>query len=157
MMQSHQDEYEEMVEIGGFRQHQHSASDDSHPRLLNDNMRSNRSSRVNPDDFASPQWPPSIAGTGSSPSLTLRSGATTPYDHMSSSKHLIFADSRSSTPMVLSPPLSHAPKSNPPHASPPDSTYTSSCHFTMGLYRMRMLLTHDSCREVAADVPRIFR
>jgi hypothetical protein len=108
MMQSHQEEYEEMVEIGGFRQHQHTASDDSHPRLLNDNMRSNRSSRVNPDDFASPQWPPSIAGTGSSPSLTLRSGATTPYDHMSSSKHLIFADSRSSTPMVLKipPPLS---------------------------------------------------
>ncbi|GFP55786.1 cellulose synthase catalytic subunit [UDP-forming] [Trichoderma asperellum] len=100
MMQSHQEEYEEMVEIGSFRHHQHTASDDSHPRLLNDNMRSNRSSRVNPDDFASPQWPPSIAGTGSSPSLTLRSGATTPYDHMSSSKHLIFADSRSSTPMT---------------------------------------------------------
>lgn len=132
MMQSHQEEYEEMVEIGGFRQHQHSASDESHPRLLNDNMRSNRSSRVNPDDFASPQWPPSIAGTGSSPSLTLRSGATTPYDHMSSSKHLIFADSRSSTPMVLDSPLSHAQVQFPPCVSP-DSTYTSSCQFYRGL------------------------
>lgn len=119
MMQSHQEEYEEMVEIGGFRQHQHTASDDSHPRLINDNMRSNRSSRVNPDDFASPQWPPSIAGTGSSPSLTLRSGATTPYDHMSSSKHLIFADSRSSTPMVRNSSVSHALKSKiPPMRAP---------------------------------------
>ncbi|KAL6876252.1 glycosyltransferase family 2 protein [Trichoderma longibrachiatum] len=99
MVKSHQEEYEEMVEIGDFQRHRPSGSEDSHPRLLSTNMDSNRSSQVHPDDFIAPQWPPSIVGSGSSPSLTLRSGATTPYDHLSSTKHLIYTDSRSSTPM----------------------------------------------------------
>ncbi|KAK5994128.1 Cellulose synthase catalytic subunit-like protein [Cladobotryum mycophilum] len=102
MMKSHQEEYEEMIEIGGFRRHHHTDSDESQRRMTEHNMTSNRSSRVlHPDEYAAaPQWPPSMAGStmaGSSPSL--RSGATTPYDHLSSTRYHPFAESRSSTPM----------------------------------------------------------
>lgn len=51
MMKGHQEEYEEMVEIGGFRRHNHSESEESQRRILSDHMRSNRQSRGHPDDY----------------------------------------------------------------------------------------------------------
>ncbi|KOS17146.1 Cellulose synthase catalytic subunit [Escovopsis weberi] len=96
------DQNEELTDLGAYRRHQHIDFDDPQ-RLPDFSMQSNRSSRnLQPEDGSgglAPHWAPSMLGStiaGSSPSL--RSGATTPFDPLTSSKHLPFAESTSSTP-----------------------------------------------------------